>query len=248
MRPFDNAVALALGGAVSAYAWPGAGTGNEAVAGLAPRTFVGAGSVLPYGLSDWQVAQAYGLFRLNGNSGVGFELAHSGVEAYGEQRFRGVYGRKMAQNWSLGASLDLLHVSAQEYGSATGITFSIGFLAQVMPSVWLASRVQNPLQQGLAGVPLPTVLTLGGAWKPGTVFALLAEVEKEMERTGQVKCGLEYRPANNMVFRVGVRSRPARFSVGAGMRMNNGVTLDAATEWHPILGLTPALTVGWGKK
>lgn len=248
MRPFDNAVAMGLGGAVLAYPDAGAGISNEAVTGFAPRAFVGAGSAIPYGLADWQSARACGIFRINKNSGAGFELAHSGIEAYREQQLKLVYGRKLASNWSLGASLDVLHLSAPEYGSVTGFTFGIGLLARVMPTIWLASRVQNPVQQNLSVAPLPTVFSLGGAWKPGTHFALLAGVEKELERTGQVKCGLEYRPVEKVVFRAGVRSRPARFSLGAGVMMKNGLTIDAATEWHQFLGLTPSVMVGWGKK
>lgn len=248
MRPFDNAVAMGLGGAVLAYSDAGAGISNEAMAGFVPRTFVGAGSAVPYGLTDWQSAQAFGIFQINKNSGAGFELAHSGIEVYREQRLKLVYGRKLAPNWSLGASLDVLHVSASEYGSATGFTFGIGFLARVMPTVWLASRVQNPVQQHLSLAPLPTVFSLGGGWKPGAHLALLAEVEKELERTGQVKCGLEYRPVEKVKFRVGIRSRPARFCLGAGLVTKNGLTIDAATEWHQVLGLTPSVMVGWGKK
>jgi len=249
MRPFDHAVAMALGGAVLAYPDAGAGFSNEAVAGFAPRALVCASSALPYGQTDWQSAHASGLFQINKNSGAGFELTHSGLEVYKEQRFRGVYGRKLAPNWSLGASLDVLHLAAPEYGSATGFTMGIGFLAKVLPTVWLASRIQNPFQQRLSSVaPLPTVFLLGGAWKPGGVFVLIAEVEKELERQGQVKCGLEYRPTEKMVFRTGVRSSPARVTFGAGLLLGNGISLDAATEWHQILGLTPSLMVCWRKK
>ncbi len=248
MRPFDHAVAMGLGGATLAYSDPSAGFSNEAVAAFAQKTYAGAGSAVPYGITDWRFAQAQALFRVGSNSGAGIDVVHSGIDAYSEQRLRMLYGRRMAQNWSLGASADVLHLSAAEYGSAAGITFSIGFLARVMPEVWLASRIQNPLQQKLSYAPLPTVLSLGGAWRPGTVFTLLAEVEKELERTGQVKCGLEYRPLEKVVFRVGVRSRPARFALGAGLRLNNGLSIDAATEWHQVLGLTPSVMVGWVKK
>lgn len=248
MRPFDHAVAMALGGAVLAYPDAGAGVCNEAVAGFAPHALVCASSALPYGQTDWQTAQTCGLFQINKNSGAGFELVHSGIDVYNEQRFRGLYGRKLAPNWSLGASLDVLHLSAPEYGSSTGFTMGIGFLAKVLPTVWLASRIQNPFQQRMSVAPLPTVFSLGGAWKPGGVFVLLAEVEKELERRGQVKCGLEYRPAEKMVFRVGVRSSPARVALGAGLMLGNGISLDAATEWHQVLGLTPSVMVGWRKK
>ena len=60
--------------------------------------------------------------------------------------------------------------------------------------------------------------------------------------------GAAYHAAPAVRIRAGVRSEPARPAFGAGCRLKNGLTLDAGTEWHPNLGLTPAFMVSWQKE
>jgi hypothetical protein len=246
MRPFDHAGALGMGGAAGAY--PEAGYTNPAAPAFGPATYVSASSVMPYGLADWQSGRAQAVFRAGRNGGCAAEVLHAGIDAYREQRMRLVYARKLAANWSLGVAGDLLHVAAPEYGSGTSATFGIGMLARVHPEIWLASQVVNPLQQRLAGIPLPTVLILSGAWRPGGAFVFTADVEKALERQAEVRCGLEYRPLKNAALRLGVRTHPSRVSAGAGLVFWKQWRVDAAAEWHPVLGVTPGLAMIWTKK
>jgi hypothetical protein len=34
---------------------------------------------------------------------------------------------------------------------------------------------------------------------------------------------------------------------GAGLVLKNGLTLDVGSDWHPVLGFTPAAMVAWRK-
>lgn len=249
MRPTGNAAAMALGDAGVAYPGSGLGISNEAVAGLGDKYGVFASSALPFGIVDWQTARFQGFTRLNANSGLGLDAASSGIEAYQEQSLSLLYGRRLANKLFLGGSVAVLRMSAQEYGTLNNATFSVGVLAHALPKVWIGARISNPVQQEVAGNNLPTVLRIGMAWKPSEVLILLAETEKDLERATQVKAGMEYRPVAPLVLRAGVRSgRAGRISFGAGFQLKNGLSLNAATEWHPILGFTPAAMVAWQKK
>ena len=245
MRPFDQAAALTLGGAVVAYPGPGAGLANDAAPGFGEKFGLFLGSALPYGIGGWQTARVQGFCRLSPNDGIGVDFAHSAIEAYGEQRFRLLYGRRLGKKILIGGSADVLRVSAREYGSATAATFGLSVLANPLPNVWLGARVQNPLQTKLNGEVLPTVLRIGAGWQASGSLILLAETEKDLDRPVQVKAGIEYHPVQLLTLRMGIRTEPARLGFGAGLRLKNGLGFDTGAEWHPTLGFTPAAMLVW---
>jgi len=246
MRSFDPAPVLAMGGAVIAYPGLAAGVSNEALAGFGERAGAYLSSALPYSISGWQVAQAQGFAQIGKYDGIGLDIEYSGVEAYQEQQFRLMYGRRLGERFFFGGSAALLRVSAQEYGSANGVAFGAGLLAQVLPHVWLGARVHNPFQQKVGDYTAASTLRIGAAWQTSGILTLLTEVEKSLERSAQVKAGLEYRPAEALVLRAGVRTGgAARIGFGAGLRLPKGLALDVGSEWHPSLGITPAAMISW---
>jgi len=246
MRPFDNAAAMALGGATIAHPTLSAGITNDAQLGLGETVGIYAGSAIPYGISGWQTAQVQAFHRLDKNSALGLDIDHSGIEVYSEQQFRLLYGRRLGDKFYLGGSAHLLHTSAQEYGSATSATFSISLLAQALPKVWIGAKVLNPIQQKIGDELVRSGLRLGAAWQASNLLTLLAEMEKDVERPAQIKGGMEYSPVKALVIRLGLRSgHTARIGFGAGLRLKNGLRLDVGSEWHPTLGLTPAAMISW---
>ena len=69
-----------------------------------------------------------------------------------------------------------------------------------------------------------------------------------LERPVQIKAGMEYRPLESLYVRAGVRTGgTARAGFGIGIRFGKGLGLDAGSEWHPSLGITPALMFVWRK-
>jgi hypothetical protein len=247
MRPVDNSAALALGGAVVAYPGAGAGLHNDAMPGMGKKAGVFLGSALPYGIGSWQSVHVQGFMRLGRQDGIGLDVTHSAIEAYGEQRFRLIYGRRLGAKFHLGGSADVMRVSAQEYGNATTMGFGISLLASPLPGLWLGVRVQNPLQLELSDAVIPTVLRVGAAWEAASTLIVLAETEKDLERPVQIKAGIEYRPLQLLALRIGLRTEPARLGFGAGVKVTNSLTIDTGAEWHPALGFTPTAMVVWRK-
>ena len=247
MRPFDNAAALSLGGAMVAYPGISAGLSTDALPGIGERYGVFLGSALPFSIGGWQTAHLQGLLRLSANDGVGLEILPSSHETYGEQRFRLQYGRRFGKLVLAGGSADVLRVSAQEYGSATTFSFGLSVLANPLPGLWLGARVQNPLQLDLDGEAIPTVVRIGAAWQASKTLIVLAESEKDADRPLQVKAGIEYHPVQLLTLRIGMRTEPARLGFGAGLRLTKSLAIDTGAEWHPVLGLTPAAMLVWRK-
>jgi hypothetical protein len=249
MRPFENAAAMGMGGAVIALPGLSAGLANEAQLGLGERLGFWAGSALPYGVAGWQSAHFQAIGAMGKYSGVGFGIDHAATDIYTEQRFRLAYGRRLTEAFYLGGSADVLRASAQEYGSTTMATFGLNFLARVLPDVWIGAKVQNPLQQKIGEDLVPTVLRMGASWKPSELLLMSFETEKDLERKAMIKAGLEYRPISILVIRAGMRSNQvARLAFGAGFRLKNNLSFDLASEWHPSLGLTPSAMISWRKK
>ncbi|MBK9336217.1 MAG: hypothetical protein IPM98_06375 [Lewinellaceae bacterium] len=248
MRPVDNAAALALGGAAVAYPGTRIGLNNDAVPGFGNKTGIFLGSALPYSIGGWQTARFQGFVRASANDGFGLDIAHAGIEAYNEQRFRFSYGRRMGNGFLLGGSADVLRVSAQEYGNATAVTFNLSALVNPLPDLWLGAQIQNPVQVEMGGAVVPAVLRIGAAWQAANTLILLAETEKDLERPAQIKAGIEYRPVPQIVLRTGIRTEPARVGFGAGLHLAGGIEIDAGAEWHPTLGLTPAAMLVWRRE
>ncbi len=248
MRPFEHAASMALGGATVALPTLDNSLTNDAQLGRAVGPSVFLGAALPYGLTDWQALQLQGIYNIDKNSSAGLEILQSGIETYREQRFALQYGRKLSEKFSLGASAYLMRVGGSpEYGSATTVNFSLGILAQPLPNIWLGARVQNPMPLKVGSEAAPTWLRVGAYWKASGAFGLMAEVEKDIDRPAQTKFAAEYRPVEMVRLRLGLRSEPSRVSFGAGLRLKGGFAVDAATEWHPRLGFTPAVAFAWQK-
>lgn len=240
MHPFDPAPALAMGGATVAYPGLSASLGNEAAVALQPGWGIGLSSALPYAIPDWTTASLQAHTRLDANSSAALDLSHNGTDAYAEQSIRLNYARRLGAKFALGGSADLMRVTAPDYGSANAATFSIGVLAEPVKNLWLGGRLRNPLQVKLGPDILPTVVSVGLAWRSSPALLWLLETEKDLEREVQIRAGLEYRPIQPLVLRAGVRSAPGRMSFGAGFLLKNGLEINAAAEWHPVLGVTPA--------
>lgn len=248
MRPFDNAAAMGLGAATVALPGLSAGLTNEGQLGLGEKLSVFAGSAIPYAISGWQSAHFQGIVGVGTSGGIGLGVFHAATDLYAEQRFQLSYGRRLAEKLYLGASADILHNNAQEYGANTAATFSIGVLAKALPQVWIGAKIQNPLQQKIGDDLVPTVLRLGASWKPSDLFLLALETEKDLERPAQVKMGVEYKPSPLLAIRVGTRTgKVARMAFGIGLRLKSGVSLDVGSEWHPTLGITPSAMISWRK-
>lgn len=249
MRPFDNAAAMGMGGATIALPGLSAGAPNDAQLGLGEKMGIWAGAAAPYTIEGWHSGNVQAMLGIGKFGGAGISAERSSADIYSEQRFRLAYGRRLTDAFLLGASADLLWVSAKEYGHRSMTTFGISLLARALPDVWIGAKIQNPFQQKLGDDPAPTVLRIGATWKPSNILQMNLEMEKDLERTAMIKGGLEYRPLPILVIRAGTRVNDvARLAFGAGIRLKNNIGFDLASEWHPSLGLTPSAMIYWRRE
>ncbi|MCS6928093.1 MAG: hypothetical protein NZM43_01225 [Saprospiraceae bacterium] len=245
MRMPQLAPTLGMGGAAVAYPSLNAGVGQEAALGLGESSGVWMGTTLPYGLTGWQSLRLTAILRTSHRDGLGLDVAHSGIEAYDEQRLRLLYGRRLSRALLIGASADILRVLAREYGQSTKATFSLSALTNPIPELWLGAQVYNPIQIEVSGIAIPAVLRLGAAWNASSTFIASLEIEKDLERPTQFRLGTIYRPLHALALRLGARGEPLCLAIGADVRIAYGLILHTAAEWHTALGVTPAFAVAW---
>lgn len=239
------APALAMGSAGVAGRHFRMGGANDAAPAAAAQYGAYASTALPYGLTGWKTAHALGTAPVGPYSAISVRLAASGVDAYSEQQISAGYARKLHDKLLVGLRASLMRADAREYGNAHAVTGSLGVLACPLPNLWIGSQLDNPLRQTLAGTSLPSVLRIGAAWHPSEGFCIQAEVFKDVERGAEVRTGMHYKPAERFDLRAGMRTNPARPTLGAGLTAMQRVHIDFGAEWHPRLGTTTALMVTW---
>jgi hypothetical protein len=185
---------------------------------------------------------------LGGGSG-GLVVSYYGFESYNEQRIGLLYGRKLSEKVQLGAQLYTLGVRIPEYGSRQVVSFELGLQAEISPAVTLATRVANPVRVELVeGEELPSVLSAGFRYRPGTQVLLFGEVEKDILFPVRVRMGLEYQLLDVLYLRTGVSTEPTQLSFGLGYSLQEQWRFDFAANYHQYLGFTPGIGIVYSGK
>lgn len=244
----DGAASLAMGGANVANPNTEIGFFNEALLARFESIQCQGGSAMPYSIPEWRPVWVSAGIPMGRLGAVGILFQHSGLSRfYAEQRLQAAYARRLAEHIYVGIGAAALRVSAAEYGSATGVDLSVSALARVRPTLWLGVKIFNPASVYFQGVHMPSGIRTGFCWDPSSIFNILAEVEKYPEAPLMVRAGLSYRPFPRITFRMGWHMAPACPAFGMGINFSNGLRTEAAVEWHPALGFTPALQFAWKK-
>lgn len=235
-----NARSIALGG--SGVAASGIYALGNNPAGLANLETWAAGAQAEqrFLLSELQLFSAAGALPTASGT-FGLQLNYFGFEAYNEQKLGLTYARKLFDQLYLGAQLGLFNLRIPEYGNRTLVTADIGLLAPISRSVSFGMHLVQPMRMEVTeGEYLPTVLRFGLDYQPSEKIHLLAEVEKDIQKTARVHTGLEYQVIDPLFLRVGVATEPASASFGVGYLLAGGLSIDVAAAYHQVLGFTPA--------
>jgi hypothetical protein len=178
---------------------------------------------------------------------VGAEVQRFGGALYNEVRIGAAYGYRLGVV-NIGGRLDVLQVSFQDLGSRRTVAASLGGQADVVPErLTFGVYLYNLNQAKLANYQderVPTVLRAGLAYRPSRQVLLLAETEKDVERSAGLKAGLEYLPLAAVALRAGYASLSQQTTGGVGVRAGS-FQFDYAAGWHGALGLSQFLSVNW---
>jgi hypothetical protein len=211
---------------------------------LEQKTTIYAGTALPYGLTDWNVASIDAAWKMDKKSGVALGLITNRVPQYSENAVSMSHGRLLSKKLAIGATIGYQFVQAGEYGSAGAPLVRISLIQKLLPELSLGASISNPGQQKLRNIPQNSVLQLGLHWATSEVFEVSGEVTKELKRSAIYRLGFAYSATQRFLVTGGLNSSSfAKAAIGFGIKIGPALRIDLAGSWHPVLGITPTAGV-----
>lgn len=163
--------------------------------------------------------------------------AYFGSADYSEQQLAVAYGLRVAEGWQVGVAARWLYAGAAD--------------AHYEPVHWLAPSALVRMVRGRAAAACWGGLRPWDSARPWRLHVqatyrtrrdVLTLVELESEERWRLRAGMEYMPVPHIALRAGVSTRPLVPAFGVGCRWRC-MAADLAAEWHPVLGLTPQISL-----
>lgn len=163
-------------------------------------------------------------------------LYRTGDDLYSEQILAAGYANTLGLA-SLGAKIHVVQYRAEGFGSAHKVTLSLGGIAQLTPAFSIGAHILNINQPGFSKSDerLPTVMTLGIAYKFSSYVWATTEIQKDLDYAPTWKTGLEYEAHKKVIFRTGFSLKPNTASFGVGFRPGK-LGIDYAIAHNPAMG------------
>jgi hypothetical protein len=167
------------------------------------------------------------------------------------------YSRHLWESFSMGLCLRGLQLSIADHGSGATWCLDLGLMGAMSHQLRWGMAVYNlnngRLSQCEGGVS--QILSLGLACHPQEGLLLCADLVEDITDVStetsplgkypvELRLGCEGRLGRSLALRLGLQSRPMRFSGGLGL-MAGSVHLDYACRSHQLLGPTHHLTISW---
>ncbi|ASZ14607.1 hypothetical protein CK934_28465 [Chitinophaga sp. MD30] len=179
----------------------------------------------------------------------GLTAQQYGFTAYKEQKIALAYGRRLGTKISIGLQLDYLSRSIPTYGAASTVTAEAGILFHINNSWHAGLHTINPAAQqiGATREPLPSIWSAGIGYEASRNCLLSAEVVKEQTQPLNARAMLEYRIVQPLAIMLGISTTPQLNTAAVDCSWES-LRLRISASYHPILGITPGLTIIWQQK
>ncbi len=202
-----------------------------------------------YFLVDGGINAHYGVFALPiKDQGVfGVSLNYVGDNTFNQSKIGIGYGRKLAENVSIGLQLEYVGTKTIEAGSGAAFTFDIGILYKPAKSLTIGAKAFNPIRVNTGldyAEELPALINVGLAYQPSEKIMMCAEGELNINDDLRAKFGIEYHIVEQLYLRSGYISNPSMYTFGIGVKIKE-LKIDISSQFHQQLGMTPGLGLSY---
>lgn len=174
------------------------------------------------------------------------DLSYFGYEKYNESKIGLAYAMMIGHHFSIGAKVNYLNTHFTEvYGNKGHVVAELGFLVEPTEHLFIGGHIYNLSRTKLAVYDderIPSILTLGIAYRFTEKFLMTTEVEKTFTTNMIYKIGLDYRFMNNLYMRAGATTSPDQLTFGLGYVFKK-IKADIAFSYHQILGISPHIGI-----
>ena len=178
-------------------------------------------------------------------SGLG---SFSGDGAFQRFTLAAGYARRLGE-LAAGIRFHYLHWKAGAYGAASTLSAEIGLLLQATPDLHVGFNLLHPvaLRWGKSEERLARVVSAGMGWNLSAQVTTGFTIQKTEGDRADLECLVQYRPLDRVAVRLGVNTATSGLAIGASLHWNAWrLVLDLA--WHPRLGNSPSLILGYQKQ
>jgi hypothetical protein len=178
---------------------------------------------------------------------AGFDASGFGFGGYSESRVGLSYATTLFERLSLGAKVNYMRVSIENYGAKGAVFANVGLSCILSKHITVGFRIFNANRAELQkeeDEKIPTTLDAGMAYQVSDKVLIVADVEKQVNFPLSFRGGVEYAPAKFLKARIGASTQPVTVSAGLGVNVK-GLNIDFANTLHQYLGYTPSLSLSW---
>lgn len=182
---------------------------------------------------------------------AGVNISSFGYDKYRETLFRLSLGKQLDERWRIGVSFqcavlqtELLEEVPKQLSTDVGILFVpvdkllIGMLIMNFPSITIHKYTTETKCFTSYSVQI------GFQWEIINRLLIVGTIESNKEHMWMGNAGIEYAPFKNFHIRAGVQTTPLLPTLGIGYRLT-GFTVDVATIYHPVLGVSTGLGLSY---
>lgn len=174
------------------------------------------------------------------NSGMSVNFSSYGIEEFRQNRIGLAYGMRLTSDFRVGVQIDWYQTSIEGYGQNSQLTFRLGGIYNIFPSLKAGVHFSNPVGMEISGNhPLPSDFNFDLEWLISSQLSIGTGLKKSIEESPGFKAAVHYQIHPNFKLMFGAITRPARFSFGFALDLND-FSLQSAGSYHQHLGFSPA--------
>lgn len=227
--------------------------GNHAlygnVAGLTDvqKYGVNVGYLRRYNLNELSTISAAGSYNLDWAT-VGVMFSQFGYDEYSENKIGLGIAKKLFDNLSIGAMVNMLGYNTKEYGSVNKLNFEVGLQGKITKSFTMGAYFFSPAKIETTNVnDIPSRIAVGFNYAASKKANIYADITKNANRDPEFNFGVDYRIVPELGLRFGGNVSRSALYFGAAYTFNKSARAVAAYGYDNRLGGTPGVSLSYEK-